>query len=216
MPRRDLVARRSPTRRWTRRIVGLLATAAMFAVGAVAASMILSSPDDEVAANAAPEETAGKAREAEPDVRREDVKAEAKGERRSGPSRKQRRQERAAVEEVRAAGYEPVELAAYRPAQTLRVLVGRPREGTTPGLKAFFFVRGRYIGNDAISSSMKLDIGEQRDREITLVYGLFVAGDRPCCPSGGEAEVRFRWTGDELRPRDEIPADLARKPLGVT
>jgi hypothetical protein len=216
MPRRDLVARRSPTRRWTRRIVGLLATAAMFAVGAVAASMILTPSGDEVAASPAPEKKAGKARGAEPDVRRKDAKAEAREERRSGPSRKQRRQVREAVAEVRAAGYEPVELAAYRPAQTLRVLVGRPREGTTPGLRAFFFVRGRFIGNDAISSSMKLDVAKQRDREITLVYGLFVAGDRPCCPSGGEAEVRFRWTGDELRPRDEIPADVARKPLGVT
>ncbi len=216
MPRRDLVARRSPSRRWTRRIAGLLATAAMFAVGAVAASMILSPPDDEVAANTAPEKKAAKERRGEPDVRREDAQAEAKGERRSGPTRKQRRQAQAAVEEVRAAGYEPVELAAYRPGQTLRVLVGRPREGTTPGLKAFFFVRGRYIGNDALSSSMKLDVAKQRDREITLVYGLFVAGDRPCCPSGGEAEVRFRWAGDELQPRDEIPADLARKPLGVT
>ena len=216
MPRRDLVARRSPTRRWTRRIVGLLATAAMFAVGAVAASMVLSPADEEVAANTAPEKRAAKERRGEPDVRREDARAEAKGERRSGPTRRQRRQERAAVEEVRAAGYEPLELADYRPAQTLRVLIGRPREGTTPGLKAFFFVRGRYLGNDAVSSSMQLDVARQRDREITLVYGLFVAGDRPCCPSGGEAEVRFRWNGDKLQPRDEIPADLARKPLGVT
>jgi hypothetical protein len=220
MPRRDLVARRTPARRWTRRIVGILATAAMLAVGAVAASMILSPDDDEVAAQTAPGKGAEKAKEKErgrePDVEREDAAAEAKRERRSGPSRKQRRQERAAVEEVRAAGYEPMELAAYHPSQTLRVLVGRPREGTTPGLKAFFFARGRYLGNDALSSSMELDVGRQRDREITLVYGLFVAGDRPCCPSGGDAEVRFRWTGDELEPRDEIPADLARKPLGVT
>ena len=217
MPRRDLVARRSPGRRWTRRIAGLLATVAMFAVGAVAASMILSPAEDEVAANTAPEKRAAKERRGgDPDERREVARAEAKGERRSGPTRKQRRQERAAVAEVRAAGYEPVELAAYRRAQTLRVLVGRPRGGTTPGLKAFFFVRGRYIGNDALSSSMQLDVAAQRDREITLAYGLFVAGDRPCCPSGGEAEVRFRWTGGELRPRDEIPADLARKPLGVT
>ncbi len=95
MPRRDLVARRSPGRRWTRRIVGLLATVAMFAVGAVAASMILSPAEDEVAANTAPEKRAAKERRGgEPDVRREVARAEAKGERRSGPTRKQRRQER--------------------------------------------------------------------------------------------------------------------------
>ena len=217
MPRRDQVARRSPSRRWARRIVGVLATAAMLAVGAVAASMILSPDHDEVAANtAAAKGGAGKERRERPGVKRENTVAVDEEERRSGPTRRQRRQQRDAVEEVRAAGYEPVELADYRPGQTLRVLVGRPREGTTPGLKAFFFARGRYLGNDALSSSMELEVGRQRAREITLVYGLFVAGDRPCCPSGGEAEVRFRWTGDELEPRDEIPADLARKPLGVT
>jgi len=97
----------------------------------------------------------------------------------------------------------------------LRVLIGRPREGMAPGVRAFFFVRGRYIGNDALTPSMKLEVGRQRDREITLVYTLFVTGDRPCCPSGGDAKVRFRWTGDELEPRDEIPLESARVPFGI-
>ena len=223
MPRRDLVARRTPLRRWSRRILGVLATAAMLAVGAVAASLILSPSDDEVAANPAGRQDDGRRGEerrrgergrGEDAVARE-VAAERLGDRRSGPTRKQRAQRRAAVDEVRTAGYEPVELAAYHRKQTLRVLIGRPRQGTQPGLRAFFFVRGRYIGNDALTPSMKLDVGEQRDREITLVYGLFVPGDRPCCPSGGAAKVRFRWTGDELRPREDIPLETARRPLGL-
>lgn len=219
MPRRDLVARRSPLRRWSRRILGVLATAAMLAVGAVAASMILSPGEDEVAAKPAGRQDdgrrAGERRRAERRRGEDTVAAERRGERRSGPTRRQRAQRRAAVEEVRTAGYEPVELAAYHRKQTLRVLVGRPRQGTQPGLRAFFFVRGRYIGNDALTPSMKLAVGPQRDREITLIYGLFVSGDRPCCPSGGDATVRFRWTGDKLRPRGDIPLDTARRPLGL-
>ena len=218
MPRRDLVARRSPFQRWMRRLSGIVATLAVLAVGYVAIAMIVSPSDDEVAASPA-QRKADKQDRPEEDaverVEREDVAAEVKGERRSGPSRKQRAQRRAAVAEVRAAGYEPVELAAYKPGHTLRVLVGRPRQGTTPGLRAFFFVRGRFIGNDALAGSMKLDVGEQRDREVTLTYGLFVVGDKPCCPSGGDADVRFRWDGDELTPREAIPAESRRIPAGV-
>ena len=215
MPRRDLVARRPPFQRWMRRLFGIAATIAVLAVGYVAISMIVSPSDDEVAASPAQQRADKKDRPEEDAVEREDAAAEVKGERRSGPSRRQRAQRRAAVAEVRAAGYEPVELAAYEPGHTLRVLVGRPRQGMTPGLRAFFFVRGRYIGNDALTPSMKLEVAEQRDTEITLVYSLFVAGDRPCCPTGGDSEVRFRWDGDTLTPRDAIPLESQRIPAGL-
>jgi hypothetical protein len=215
VPRRDLVARRPPFQRWMRRLFGIAATIAVLAVGYVAISMIVSPSDDEVAASPAQQRADKKDRPEEDAVEREDVAAEVKGERRSGPSRRQRAQRRAAVAEVRAAGYEPVELAAYKPGHTLRVLVGRPRQGMTPGLRAFFFVRGRSIGNDVLTGSLKLDVGRQRDREVTLVYGLFAAGDKPCCPAGGDADVRFRWNGDELTPRDAIPAESRRIPPGV-
>jgi hypothetical protein len=215
VPRRDLVARRPPFQRWMRRLFGIAATIAVLAVGYVAISMIVSPSDDEVAASPAQQRADKKDRPEEDAVEREDAAAEVKGERRSGPSRRQRAQRRAAVAEVRAAGYEPVELAAYKPGPTLRVLVGRPRQGMTPGLRAFFFVKGRSIGNDALTGSLKLDVGRQRDREVTLVYGLFAAGDKPCCPSGGDADVRFRWNGDELTPREPIPAESRRIPPGV-
>jgi len=215
VPRRDLVARRSPFQRWMRRLFGIAATIAVLAVGYVAISMIVSPSDDEVAASPAQQRADKKDRPEEDAVEREDAAAEVRGERRSGPSRRQRAQRRAAVAEVRAAGYEPVELAAYKPGHTLRVLVGRPRQGMTPGLRAFFFVKGRSIGNDALTGSLKLDVSRQRDREVTLVYGLFAAGDKPCCPSGGDADVRFRWNGDELTPREAIPAESRRIPPGV-
>jgi hypothetical protein len=215
MPRRYVVARRSPAARWTRRLAGIAATVAILAVGYVAISMIVSPDDDEVSASPAETKVDKKERAEDDGVEREDVAAEEKGQQRSGPTRRQRAQRRAAVEEVRGAGYEPVDLADYRPSQTLRVLIGRPHEGMSPGLRAFFFVRGRYIGNDALTPSMKLEVARQRDREITLVYSLFVAGDRPCCPSGGDADVRFRWNGDALTPRETIPLESQRMPAGV-
>jgi hypothetical protein len=215
MPRRDYVARRSPAARWTRRLFGIAATIAILAVGYVAISMIVSPSDDEVAARPADARAGEEDRPEDDGVEREDVVAEAKGEERSGPTRKQRAQRRAAVEEVRAAGYEPVDLADYKAGRTLRVLIGRPHQGMSPGLRAFFFVRGRSIGNDALTPSMKLEVAEQRDKEITLVYSLFVAGDRPCCPTGGDSEVRFRWDGDTLTPREAIPLESQRIPAGV-
>ena len=31
-------------------------------------------------------------------------------------------------------------------------------------------------------------------------------------PQGGDERVHFRWTGDALEPREEIPPDLQRAP----
>jgi len=215
MPRRDYVARRSSAAQWTRRLFGIAATIAILAVGYVAISMIVTPSDDEVAARPADTRTDKKDKPEDDGVEREDIAAEVKGEQRSGPTRRQRAQRRAAVEELRAAGYEPVDLADYKVGQTLRLLIGRPHQGMSPGLRAFFFVRGRYIGNDALTPSMKLEVAKQRDKEITLVYALFVAGDRPCCPTGGDSDVRFRWDGDALTPREAIPLESQRMPAGL-
>ena len=92
------------------------------------------------------------------------------------------------------------------------MLIGEP-VGTTPkGLYAFFFVRGEYIGRDALSASLELRPGRQLSREITLVYTLYEEGDRECCPQGGETRVHFRWTGEALEPQEAIPPDYQRLP----
>lgn len=194
MARRDQVPRRSPAARWTRRILGLAATAAVLGAGVLAASMIVSGDADEVAART-PAATAEPA---------------APAPRQRGLTERQKAERRRAVAEVRSQGYEPVELDDYRAQQALRVLIGRPRTGTAPGLRAFFFARGRYLGHDATEPAMKLRPGRQLDREITLVYTLYDGADAPCCPSGGDTRVHFRWTGGELRPREPIPPPAAR------
>ena len=201
MPRRDQVRHpRSPVARWTRRIFGLLGTAAVLAVGVVIATMVVSDGESEVVTQA-PAATPTPV-----------PRAEKAGPRKPRLTRRQRTERRHALDQVRRQGYTPVKLADYRADHVLRVLIGRP-VGTTPaGHRAFFFVRDEYIGQDAISASLQLRPGRQREREITLVYTLYEAGDRECCPKGGDTRVHFRWTGEALEPREEIPASFERMP----
>jgi hypothetical protein len=175
-------------------VFGLLGTAAVLAVGVVIATMVLSGDDNE-AVSAAPAATPTP----EPE---KPAKARL--------TSRQREERRRAVDEVRRQGYTPVSLADYKFEHLLRVLIGDPVGTTPPGLRAFFFVDDEYIGQDATSPSGKLRAGRQREREITLVYTLYEDGDRACCPKGGDERVHFRWTGDALEPREEIPPDAQR------
>ncbi len=185
MPRRDQVTRRSAWRRWSRRLLGIAATAVVLAVGVATANMVI--PDDEIPQPPAPSEAA------------------AKG---AKPKTPQSR----AVAVLRKKGYRPVSLADYHADHTLRVLIGAPRGDTPRGRRAFFFVGTRYIGRDASTASLRLRPGRQLDREITLVYTIFEPGDTGCCPTGGETRVHFRWTGKALHPREEIPVADRRLP----
>jgi hypothetical protein len=202
MPRRDQVRHpRSPAARWARRLLGVAGTAVVLAVGAVSASMVLSKGEDEVVAPA-PAATPAEERAAKDKPRKPRLSA------------RQREDRRRAADAVRREGYRPVDMDDLRihHDQVLRVLIGEP-VGTTPkGLRAFFFVRGEYIGKDAISPSLALRPGRQLKREITLVYTLYEDGDRECCPQGGESRVHFRWTGEALEPQEPIPPDFQRFP----
>jgi hypothetical protein len=201
MPRRDRLRHpRSPAARWARRVLGIAGTAAVLAVGAVIATMVVSGDDDEVVTEA-PAATAAPKKKQQAERRKPRL------------TQRQRNERRRAVDQVRREGYRPVELADYRPGQVLRVLIGEPVGTTPPGLRAFFFVRDEYIGQDAASPSLKLRPGRQLKREITLVYELYEEGDRECCPKGGETRVHFRWTGEVLDPVEEIPPDFQRRPV---
>ena len=205
MPRRDQLRHpRSPVARWARRVCGLVGTIAVLAVGVVSATMVLPDGGDEVVTSA-PASTPKPSK-------RESKKAHRRKPRLSARERERRRR---AVDQVRREGYRPVKLADYRTDHVLRVLIGEP-VGTTPkGLRAFFFADGEYIGQDAISASLKLRPGRQLNREITLVYTLYEPGDRECCPHGGDTRVHFRWTGEALEPREPIPLDFQRVPFDL-
>lgn len=202
MPRRYLVRHpRSPAARWARRILGLAGTAVVLTVGVASATMILSRDHADVVAPAPAATPAAKGEaERSPDERKPRLSARERAERRR------------AIDAVRRAGYAPVEPADYRADHVLRVLIGKPVGSTPAGLRGFFFVRGKYIGQDATTPSRRLRPGRQLEREITLVYTLYEPGDRECCPKGGDTRVHFRWNGDALEPREQIPPDLERMP----
>lgn len=119
----------------------------------------------------------------------------------------QRAERRAAADQLRGQGYEPVSLKAYDPDQTLRVLLGEPTAaaqaaGAAPGRRAFFFVDGRFIGTDAPEPSARLQILEQTENTVTLRYGL---------NTGERARVRFKWSAGTLTPQAPIPPAPARQ-----
>ena len=114
----------------------------------------------------------------------------------------------AAVQLVESKGFEVVRKRDYDPRRRLRVLIG---EDTAGGRLAFFFVEDDYIGNDGTSPSQRLSVGRQSDTRVTLRYGVYQAGDEPCCPSETRA-VRFEWDGQRLQPLDSIPDASLRVP----
>ena len=116
---------------------------------------------------------------------------------------------------MRTQGFEPVAISTYKPRQSLRVLIGRPKASMgVRGRRAFFFVREQYIGTDAASPSARLRVASQSSSAITLAYTRFAAGDKPCCPSDGTVKVRFSMGDGRLQPLDPIPpaAAACRRP----
>jgi hypothetical protein len=112
----------------------------------------------------------------------------------------------AAAAVVRAHGYTPNETSQYHGNQTLRVLVGtHTGSGDGYGQQAFFFVQGRYIGTDASQPSATLKVVAQNDTSVTLAYPLYRSKDALCCPSGGQANVRFELNNGKLSPAQPIP-----------
>jgi LppP/LprE lipoprotein len=108
---------------------------------------------------------------------------------------------------LHARGYAPVDTSQYRPEQTLQVLVGtRAGADGAKEEQAFFFVDGHYVGTDAAQPSGQISLVSQGDTEATLAYGLYRPGDPPCCPSGGQARVRFQLNDGQLGATGAIPA----------
>jgi LppP/LprE lipoprotein len=187
-------------RRWPVRVLGLLGTATLLGTGVAIALMVIPAPDDEAVVPSAPAATPT----SEP--------AAAKKPRRPQLTRAQRRARTDALAVLTREGYEPVRPADYDPRAELRVLLGLPGDDDDGPRRAFFFVAGNFIGYDSESASASLRVVRAGDRSVTLRYGLYVADDEPCCPSGGYARVRFRWDGAALVPVDQIPPAFERAP----
>jgi hypothetical protein len=182
------------------RVVGLLATAVLLAVGVTVVLMVTRDNGTD------PPETF-----AQPNPTRAPKKQTVKPKRQLTPA--QRASRDAAVKQLRSQGFEPVSLADYKTGQSLRVILGKPKASTgVRGRRAFFFVRRDYLGTDAASPSLRVKVLRQKDGVITLGYRLFLAGDKPTKPTGELAKVRFTISDGRLVPQDQIPPSASRLP----
>jgi hypothetical protein len=159
-------------RRWPSRILGVLATLAFLGTGALIASMVMPKPEEETAARGTTPAPA----------------PAATGKKPAGLTARQKAARRAAVATLTEQGYDPVRLADWRPDNDLRVLIGRADTGA---MRAFFFVKREFVGNDDASSSTKLRVAKVGDEAITLAYGV---------STGGTEKVKFEWVDGTLQP----------------
>jgi hypothetical protein len=187
---------RSPSSRWGRRIVGLLATAGFVALGIALAMMVWPHKDSGAAAldgAAIPTAT--------PTPHRHAAKKAAH----KGPTKAERLALRNAQATLRQRGYTTVDSRHYDAKAALRVLTGRPVGDAGAGSYAFFFLRGTLLGKDALSPSSKVRVVKTTRNGVTLEYAIYAAGDNACCPSGS-AKVRFKLVGTQVRALDTIPS----------
>jgi hypothetical protein len=198
-------APRGRARTAVERILGVVATAALLGVG-IAVAVLVTDKRDESAADAAAPAAAKPA----------PTPAPATKPKRPPLTQAQLASRRSAVAQMRKQGFVPVSLAAYRPRQDLRVLIGRPTAASgMTGRRAFFFERGEYLGTDAETASARLKVTSQNKSGITLAYTLFRPEDRACCPKGGTALVRFTMQDGRLQPSTPIPAGAVRLRTGA-
>jgi hypothetical protein len=111
-----------------------------------------------------------------------------------------------ALATVKAHGFTANGTSDYHANQTLRVLTAtRTGSGDGYAQQAFFFVGGRYIGTDTAQPSAGVKVLSQDDTEVTLAYPLYRPHDPLCCPSAGQATVRFQLNNGRLVALGKIP-----------
>lgn len=198
---RRRLPRRGPVARWSRRIAGLLATAAFIGVGVVSAQMILPDKKGISAAPAATQKHAPAKKKA-----KKAAKAKAKHQ---GLTKVQRAARTAAVAEVRHQGYTTLKVSDYDPRASLRVLLGRPVGDSAGGYRAFFFGRNGFLGKDSFTPSTELRVSKHGKSSVTLTYGVYKLGDAAGHPSGSQ-RVTFKLVGTAVTPQQAIPLGGAR------
>jgi len=198
---RNRLPKRGPAARWTRRIVGVLATGALFAVGVVSYDMIAPDGGAAVGAPTATPTTTPKATKSK--------HAKKKASKPKGLTKAQKRARSEAVDSVREQGFTTLKESDYDPKATLRVLIGRPVGDAGGGHTAFFFTKDGLVGKDAQSPSTKLKVSKQGKAAITLTYGVYKPGDPPGQPSATK-RVRFKLTDGALAPQDTVPTQEER------
>jgi hypothetical protein len=199
---RRRLPQRGPVALWSRRVLGLLATAAFIGVGVVSAQMIIPDSGKKVIAEA-PAATQTPTPKAKKSAKKKAVKKKA------GLTKAQRAAREAAIKDMRGQGFTTTKLSDYDPKATLRVLIGRPVGDAAGGYQAFFFTKTGLIGRDAHQPSNQLKVAKKSKTAVTLRYGIYQSGDQPGSPSGSQ-DVKFVLVNGVLTPQDAIPLQGAR------
>jgi hypothetical protein len=87
--------------------------------------------------------------------------------------------------------------STWRTAATLHVLHAIPAAAAgNGGDYFFFFVNGNPVGEFHFTGAVGARALDATSFAVT--YGVYKPGDPPCCPTGGNATVTFRWDGSKL------------------
>src|SRR4051812_23704249 len=200
---RNRLPRRGAASRWTRRVIGLLATGAFIAVGVVSAQMIIPDSGDKASAvEAGPTPTATP-------KKKSGAAKKAARKKHKGLTKAQKQARADAVANVREQGFTAVKATDYDPKAALRVLIARPVGDAGGGHTPFFFTGDGLVGRDAESPSSVLRKAKQTKTTVTLSYGVYAVGDPPGQPSGTK-RVRFKPQDGALAPLDTLPTQELR------
>ncbi len=168
-------------RRWPKRLLALIATAAFLGSGVLIAYMVM--PEKEAPASAPRPDTAAK----QPVTHKPAL------------TKAQKRARHAAVAKLSAEGYEPVRLADWRAGPKLKVLIGTTDSGA---MRAFFFSGATFIGYDDPATSTNLKVAKSTKDAVTLSYKL---------STGGAEKVRFQMQdGKPVATGGTIPPSSIR------
>jgi LppP/LprE lipoprotein len=115
---------------------------------------------------------------------------------------------------VRSRGYVPGDTTDFAtPAQSgLHVIVATAAGSADGrGQRAFFFRNRDFLGTDLKMPSATVKVAWRNDSTIALSYAAYKTGDPLCCPTGGAMIVRYKLTGNRLKPLDPIPPVSVRR-----
>ncbi|WP_131746659.1 protein kinase [Frankia sp. Cppng1_Ct_nod] len=99
---------------------------------------------------------------------------------------------------VNQSGYTVIDSAGFVQGRTLNVLIGKDAGSPTPREFGFFFVGTEMIGKDFSEPSAGIRFVSATQNTVVLRYDLYEPSDKVCCPSGGTADLTFRWNGTKL------------------
>ena len=191
--------------RWTRRIVGVIATIAFIGVGVAIAQMVLPDKDGTDACRGHADRDAGQAQGGE-----EEVVGQEEGHQAQGPDQGAARGAQGRRRGRARQGLHDAQAERLRPQGDASACCWAARSATPRvASRAFFFAKEQFLGNDALNPSTKLTVAKTGKLTVTLSYGVYASGDTAGDPSDRK-RVRFRLEAGRIHALDTIPLDSAR------